>query len=351
VIVRSRAAPPASKKVRTPSRSCGLSVARRDGYATWQPNDEKDELRPLPRRTLGVAVIGAFHLAFVVDAGLVERGVSAMARYESSGDAGALEEVLEAAWRERWRRRAEPTVDLGASRRGELSLLLRGESELVAGLASAPDRVRESAMRDVARLSALLTRFGDLGAPDVVRDGTREQLRIAVAALDPSTELPREPMPEVGSAMTPSGDQVPNLHDWLGHLLASMFVPARALVGLGRELNPDLAGARSGAGIFPEERASGIEFTCYGMNPEESIWVSPEILLPRALCASTLVVVGVGGGPASFALAGDVAGEPTHLELASRVRALEPDEALVSFVGVENDVEWPWEDLLGDPGT
>jgi hypothetical protein len=164
-----------------------------------------------------------------------------------------------------------------------------------------------------------------------------------LAALDPASPFPdAQDGPPPPMIEGPAGEDVVNLHGWLCDLLRVARREGGGLVGLGGAV-ADLRGARA---LLLDEVAgpvaSGIELTMYGIHTRDRRWTWPAVVLPRPLRHRALVVVGVAGGPASFAVAGDVTSVVLDPTLAARVHALVPGEALVSFVAVTNDIEWPW---------
>ncbi|HUH02962.1 MAG TPA: hypothetical protein VML75_13285 [Kofleriaceae bacterium] len=296
---------------------------------------------------------GAYHVAFVADAELLERAAAAMASYERDGDSRPLDEVLAAARHARWRHRAQERGILADAARREIERHLGGDAELLAALRAAPAQVRAAAARELAELAPRLARLRVLGVPPIVVQGTRTQVVAMLAALDPASAFPEQPdRPPLPMIEGPAGEDVVNLHGWLCDLLEVARRDGGGLVGLGGAV-ADLGGAR--ALILDEVAgpvAPGIELTMYGIHARDRRWTWPAVVLPRPLRHRALIVVGVAGGPASFAVAGDVTSAALDPALAARVHALVPGEALVSFVAVTNDIEWPWcrVDDIVDPG-
>ena len=269
-------------------------------------------------------------MAFIATAELVERAVEAMARYDRDRDRAGLDAVLEAATLVQHQRRADNLAPFEETQRGELARCVGDDAALGAALAAVPDQVRALVLRDLVRHAGLLARVRELSAPPVVQEGMRKQVTAGIASLDPATPLPVEEVP------VPAEDEDGlNVHDWLHMVLRALRTGP--LVGQGKTI----AGAPAGQGvILPATAASGLDFTTYGMSPADPLWTTA--WLPRPLHGDSLVVVGVGGGPGSFARRGD--GDRVQGTLAAPVASLGEGEALVSFVGVDNDVDWPWED-------
>lgn len=286
---------------------------------------------------------GAFHVAFIADSDLIQGAVRAMGDLARDDDVEAVGALLGEARVRRQRRREQRTVQLEAAERQTIESLLGAQSELAAALGSSPAVVREAMLTDLRLLAGRLASLRNLPAPQVVLDGLHRRVAAVVVALDPSRPLAPEEPEEVGRVEKAPGVSVPNLHDWLDALLRACRDPSRPLVGLGPEVGAvDLDGSADDPGSsvgWP-----GIEFTSLGLSPDPRVWMPPRIALPRPLHAGGLVAVGVSGGWATWALAGDAVRPELSDRMTASVRGLAPGEALVSFVCLEDGVDWPWTD-------
>ena len=286
---------------------------------------------------------GVFHVAFVADSDLIQGAVQAMAGLAHDGDAEAVRALLREARARRHRWREERTVRLDEAERHAIEALLGPRSDLGAAPASSPTVVRAAMLADLHLLAGRLAGLRDLSAPQVVLERLRRRIAAVAVALDPSRPLAPEEPSQIGVVERVAGVTIPNLHDWVDALLRASRNPTRPLVGLGREVGVvDLDGS-------PDHSASsdgwpGIEFTSLGLSGDPSSWMPPRIALPRPLHTGGLVAVGVSGGWATWALAGDAVRPELSGRMVASVRGLAPDEALVSFVCLEDGVDQPWTD-------
>ena len=286
--------------------------------------------------------MSAFHVAFLVDRALIESALDALREYADGRDRDVLLAVLGRAWAARQVRRRTRTCALAASERDDLVGVLADVPPLSQAVSRAPVEVREAALHELRRHSALYVRVRSLDAPPVVVKGMRARVEEAIARLAPDTEAADEPVPELAVVSDAGGRELINVHDWLDQLLRAARSPDRPLVGLGSAFaaaSEDEVEQEAEGGGWP-----GIEYTCYGMDPGSSIWCAPQISLPHAFGAGGAIVVGTAGGPMTYAVAGDPRSPDVAVSLLDVMSSLTKDSALVSFAALENDVDWPWED-------
>lgn len=234
-------------------------------------------------------------------------------------------DVLARARADRHVRRRTTATALDPARRAELDEALAGEPTLAATLGGAPDTVRAWCLGTATRRARQLQALVGLRAPAVVLDGLRRAIAAALTSLDLASPLDDDP---------PDDDPSSSLHVWCDELLRA----ARRDVLLIPMASGDDAAAHD------LRLAEGAEHTTLGMWPARAIWLPPEVVLPRALPGDAAIAAGLGGGPPTFALAGDPIDPRVAPALHARFAQLAPGLALASFVWVPNDVELAWDD-------
>lgn len=288
---------------------------------------------------------GEVHVSFVAPRALIEGAVEAMGRYAGSRDEGALVRSLGEAWSLHQKRRRVQLTDLDGTERRRIERIAGDDPGLVNALGTVPAQVRKAALADVRRHASMLERLRQMAAPQVVQDRARMSLARSIAALDSASPMPVEEAPGLSYAGEADGSRTVNLHDWLEQLLRSALGSGgsdRAIArSLGAELGDPIRRQRptpsAGGRCWP-----GIDLTTYGSEPGHPMWRHPRLILPRPLEAGGTVVVGVSGGPATFAVAGDAPASAVGAALAREVRALSPGDSVVSFAALDEGVTAPW---------
>jgi hypothetical protein len=273
-------------------------------------------------------------VALVIDRSLAEAADAAIAASQRGHDRRPLERALARSGHARSERHERERAKLDEDVR---RALIDAAPERASVLEALEGDVRKAAVRKAARLAGLLAKLTELRAPDVVRSSTRALLHEAIDRLDPTAPWVPDPLPPLAVIEDDDGARRINLHHYLELMLRAALDETKP-IGTATEI------ATSGSRVdsLPPP-VPGIESTAYGMQPNDMAWHLEHFILPRGFGpADRVVVVGLGGGPATWAVAGDVPSEMLDERLRDAVHALGPAEALVCFVWCENDVEEAW---------
>ena len=269
-------------------------------------------------------------IAFVFDRVIAEAASEAIRESDGGRHRPPLDGALGLAWRRAAKRADVVREALSEASRDEL---LRAVPERSAVLGSLPTEVRSNPLLQATRLAHLLARLRNLRAPAPVIEGTLRGFDAAVARLDPSRPYEGDPAPELALCE----DARTHLHDFLEKVLRTAMEPARRIPSSAIDVATDAPPKA----VPP--LAAGWESTCYGMDPLEGAWHCSSVALARRFAPPDLtVLVGLGGGPATWATREDHAPERLSGPLSAAHSALGHEDALVSFVWCENDVEEAW---------
>jgi hypothetical protein len=311
-------------------------------------------------------VDGATHVAVEIDRAWCD-DVAAALTAVVAGEVARLDVVLARWWQRREARLDVATVELDAEVRGELVAALAGDDLFADLAASSPPTVRTDALARLRRVAPRLAALTGIGAPAIILDRQRVVCAQLLAELDPRAA--REPVivPEVGTTVDAGGEEVVDLHGWLGHMLLAAQVDAPS-VGLGDAFaarpeavaflagtggGGDGGGADDAAVTRPPPVRIWPGPVTFAVRPDLAFWASPAIALPHRVEVPgepPSLVVAESSGPITYAVADDAPGDALVPELAARVRGLGRDRALLSFVWLTTDPAGPWRPLGGQPG-
>ncbi len=279
----------------------------------------------------------------------------------AAGNDLALGRALERWWAWRQDRLAAATVPLADPERHALASALAPEpllAELAAGL---PATVRWSALARLRDHVRVLGGLVETAAPELIVSQQRTRVAEDLAVIDPAVAWVAEPTPALATVADAAGAEVPNLHAWMEHMVRAAWADASitdrvVAVAAGPAAAADAdadagpAAAADADAPAPPPLAPGGEWTCYAHQPRAAFWHAPATTLPHRLdlpagptAGPRRVVVGIGGSPVTFVVAGDQAGPAIAPTLAARIDAVAADRAVIAFVWLETDVSAPWD--------
>lgn len=278
-------------------------------------------------------------VAFVIPRRFVAAIERALASYRPGGSARTLEKIYADAWDAGVERRTRDVVAFGGARR-ELLVLLANDEALRERVREAPKMVRREMVEAAANAARRLSPLRKLAAPEIVIRGTLANVERAVAALDPARPLPREKRPPLADVGMVEGEPARGVHThaWLESVLQHARDPASLVWS-----RVARASRTKASGVDLSSMRPGIESTSFSVDPRSALWCRPDTTLPRVL-DERRIVVGDAGGPATYAFAGDPPSAELDGTIAKRLRALEPDDALVAFLWRGGGVDLAWRD-------
>lgn len=281
-----------------------------------------------------------FHqIGFVVPKALLEGMETALADYFANAATELLERLLAAAWSKAATRLATKTDSLGEDRQVLRERLVGFEAiKAITLLDAVPEIVRRSVRDDVLRRSRLLAAMVELGGGPLegVLEAGRADLEALIGALDPTSKMPAQCSPKLIPYYPHSsrGDEPEGIlpHHWVGEVLEYTRDPDAQTV-----VRREVARTKRKKGDADVPMRPGIDQTSFGLEGTRSLWVPPEVRLPRNFDDGRSVA-GEAGGPLTYALAGDRLGRHVEPALALRARDLGAEDALVSFMWRKTDV-------------
>ena len=278
-------------------------------------------------------------VAFVIPRRFVVAIERALASYRPGGPTRVLEKIYVGAWTAGVERRARDVVAFGGARK-ELLVLLANDEALRERVREAPKMVRRAMVDAAANAARRLLPLRKLAAPEIVIRGTLANVERAVAGLDPARPLPREERPPLVDVAMVDGEPERGVHThaWLESVLQHARDPASLVWS-----RVARASRTKASGVDLSSMRPGIESTSFSVDPKPALWCRPDTSLPRVL-DERRIVVGEAGGPATYAFAGDPPSAALDGAIAKRLRALEPDDALVAFIWRDGGVDLAWRD-------